>query len=88
MPEIEITEDKRKDLRSWADGAGKRLKNIDPNGGSLIWDIAGEPFVMHTRLLALYTSGRSFDCWAERYFVLCSDKHAETLEQAGIIELE
>lgn len=89
MPEIEITEKQLEKVTEWIkEKGGKRLKNVDGNGGSKIWNISGEPLVVHIKYHPVYTSGYFFDYWKERYFLLCSNFYAQRLEEGEIVNFK
>lgn len=93
MPEREISEDQLKNVKAWLQNIGaKRLHNIDANGGSIVWSIEQEPFVVHTIAEACYVKSYwgppRYDYSFNKYYLLCSDKHEAMMEEVGVLQTE
>lgn len=93
-PEIDISFDRYNQITDWIYKV-KRGKFVSDLGAPLgasraagIWEVDGEPIVVYNKIdLVPDQNKQNFGFGAERKILLCTDKQAQELEQAGIIEL-
>lgn len=90
MPETEVDKAVLEKVMDWVyeEKGGNFVRNLHPGTENGIWRIDGEPFVIYTKKVSPRPGTLAGTRPVQRYYVFCSDRHAQALEEAGILNFQ